>query len=241
MKIFLAILFLSFVAGPNGWSCSVSEDYRTPSSSDITCAAENILLVRLLGQIKPAEPMIPSLGRIRFVVIESLKGTINPKDNIDLEGFVSKSPGIIGNDSVPYQVTRRSSSGMCQPYDYHENGLFLLFLKSGSPYWAPFAALNEEVSGSDDPWVAWVKAEIKSTFGKPCNPFGGVSSIFNQGFSDLIDGRYDDAERKFKIVLDLDPNHSEAKKMIDRLSSLKSKPAQQGAQPDAGTGRKLTP
>ena len=29
-----------------------------------------------------------------------------------------------------------------------------------TPYWAPLAAVNEQVRGGQDPWVAWVRRQL---------------------------------------------------------------------------------
>jgi hypothetical protein len=55
-------------------------------------------------------------------------------------------------------VGREPGCGGCFARRYREGKEYLLLLKGGTPYWAPLAPTNEEISGGEDPWVAWVRA-----------------------------------------------------------------------------------
>lgn len=98
-------------------------------------------------------------GVVKFEIREVLKG--------QLEASVLALPGSTDhydgrNDAPPpYKFVREGGRhGDCFAYDYKLGTEFLLFLKKGSPHWAPLAAVNEEVSGPDDPWVWWVKGYL---------------------------------------------------------------------------------
>jgi hypothetical protein len=63
---------------------------------------------------------------------------------------------------VPYDWVRSSgTSGSCFAFDYREGAEYLLFLRSIggvlTPYWAPLAPTNEQVTGPEDPWVIWTR------------------------------------------------------------------------------------
>ncbi len=95
-------------------------------------------------------------GVVVFAVQEALKGGVEDSV-VTLRGSVDRYFG--ANDAKPpYEFVRPGGRrGSCFAEDYRIGAEYLVFLKGGTAYWAPLAAVNEEVSGPDDPWVWWVK------------------------------------------------------------------------------------
>jgi hypothetical protein len=100
---------------------------------------------------------------IEFELIEVIKGAEVPQ--------VVRVPGsLVSSDDfneqpVPYTFVRRGGrAGNCFAFGYRAGGEYLLFLRQGeeglTPYWAPLAAINEQIRGSQDPWVVWVKRQV---------------------------------------------------------------------------------
>lgn len=224
MKHILAIYLFCLVVLPESKCCSVTSDYISPSASDITCEAEQIVLVKMLGHNvgKQSQDDPFGFGKIQFSILETLKGNLNPGKIIEITGYPTKSTGVVVDTAVPYHASRRQSGGTCQPYDYHENGLFLLFLKDQSPYWAAFAATNEEVSGPDDPWVIWAKEYLIQNDGKPCEPWGSPNSLYTKGLGAFIDGDFDKATLLWEKAFELDPDNLEVQRGLKILEKKKS-------------------
>lgn len=101
---------------------------------------------------------------VTFGVLEVLKGT-PPATVVAFEGRLTD--GDDPNDRpVPYDWVRPGGrSGRCFAYVYKKGGEYLLFLRTRkgelTPYWATMAATNEELSGRDDKWLAWVRVHLK--------------------------------------------------------------------------------
>jgi hypothetical protein len=66
---------------------------------------------------------------------------------------------------------------------------------------------------------------------------------YRQGLDSYINGNHRKAKKLFRRSLKADPGNKEAQRGLERLANegKKKKLAEQGAEPDAGTGRKLTP
>ncbi|MFL5607097.1 MAG: phosphatase PAP2 family protein, partial [Gemmatimonadaceae bacterium] len=68
---------------------------------------------------------------------------------------------------VPYTMVRMAGQrGDCYARQYRRGAEYLLLLrhvdaKTLTPYWIPLAPLNEQVRGSDDAWVTWVRARAR--------------------------------------------------------------------------------
>ncbi|MGH7319578.1 MAG: hypothetical protein ACRELA_08130 [Candidatus Rokuibacteriota bacterium] len=103
-------------------------------------------------------------GNVDLRVLEALKGSLT-QPVISVEGRL-RDYQARGETSLPYRqlnCARAGGCGGCFARDYRRGRQYLLLLKSGTPYWAPLAATNEEVSGESDPWVQWVKAHLAKT------------------------------------------------------------------------------
>jgi len=119
------------------------------------------LIVR--ARAVPAPPDVRgSAGTVHLRVLEVLRGTpAGPALTVPGElAAYRPDPG----RRPPYReidcVGREPGCGGCFARRYREGGEYLLLLKGGTPYWAPLAPTNEEISGREDPWVAWVRARM---------------------------------------------------------------------------------
>ena len=102
-------------------------------------------------------------GLIEFEVVGVLKGPI-------LSGPVRIPGTLVHRDDfndrgIPFTFVRPGGrGGNCFAFGYRQGAEYLLFLRPGketlAPYWAPLAAVNEQVRGSQDPWVAWVRGQL---------------------------------------------------------------------------------
>lgn len=101
---------------------------------------------------------------VEFRVEEVLKGEDFPQRLI-FNGSISERDDY--NDRpVPYDFVRLDGrGGMCFAYEYRQGAQYLLLLKKQkgtlTPYWIPFAPANEQLRSADDPWVVWVKGQLK--------------------------------------------------------------------------------
>ena len=101
-------------------------------------------------------------GTIHLEVLETLKGAWTGSP-LSVEGRLNDYPARTARP-VPYDLldcSRAAGCGGCFAYDYKEGAEYLLFLKEANPYWAPLSPTNEEVSGSDDPWVVWIRGALQ--------------------------------------------------------------------------------
>lgn len=132
-------------------ACSPS---HVETASEITDRAEVILLVKV------PEEKIEQVSRIEMSVLEVIKGDFKNK-TVAVQGQTAHYKG--ANDvPPPYDFVRPGGRlGDCFAADYKAGGQFLLFLRNGEVHWSPLAATNEEVSGTTDPWVLWVKKRQK--------------------------------------------------------------------------------
>jgi hypothetical protein len=96
-------------------------------------------------------------------VIEVLKGR-RVTGSFAIRGYLDQRDDFNDHPS-PYKYARPGSrGGPCHAYNYKRGAEYLLFLRNQhdvlTPYWAPSAAINEQVRSTDDPWIAWVRARI---------------------------------------------------------------------------------
>jgi hypothetical protein len=107
---------------------------------------------------------------IRFTVLETLRGTV-PDEGLALVGT------LVDRDDfnplpVPYQMVRMAGQrGDCFASEYREDGEYLLLLREGwyglTTRWAALAPLNEQLRGSNDPWLDCVRARLARTASSP--------------------------------------------------------------------------
>jgi len=114
-------------------------------------------------------------SNIRFSVEEVLKGQYE-KSTLSLPGFLTDLDEWNRQDP-PYTFPRPSAAGgSCFTHGYRKGAQFLLMLKkwdgsmseiTGRPLdgytitWYPLGPVNEQLRSSDDPWVQWVREQVK--------------------------------------------------------------------------------
>ena len=116
----------------------------------------------------PADPRVHTTGVpdsvVRFKVVDVLKGQDVP-DQLTLNGYLSDKDDF--NDvPMPYNFVRPNGrSGSCFANTYRQGADFLLLLKrSGRSFtvnWSALAPVNEQLKSADDPWLTWVRGEVK--------------------------------------------------------------------------------
>jgi hypothetical protein len=104
-------------------------------------------------------------GLIAFDVIEVLKGP-NMQVVVAIPGKLVERDDY-NDQRVPYNFVRREGrSGSCYARTYRQGAEYLLFLrpvgKVMTPYWAPLAPINEQVRSAQDPWVVWVRNQLRA-------------------------------------------------------------------------------
>ncbi len=101
---------------------------------------------------------------IQFVVLEVLKGD-SARTRISVPGETTRRDDF-NNGTVPYRMVRQGGRmGNCVATSYKLGAEYLLLLKTKNdvlnPYWAALAPLNEQITGSDDAWVTWVREQME--------------------------------------------------------------------------------
>jgi hypothetical protein len=150
-------------------ACKVT---HVASAKEIVALAEEIVRVRAVSYSPPASPEPGRSGAITMEIVQVLKGSL-PMKPFAVDGRVDHYDG--ANDrTAPYDLVRPGGRhGNCHADDYKLGAEYLLFLRGPTPYWAPLAATNEEISGDNDPWLVWVKRQVKgSEAGRPTKSIG---------------------------------------------------------------------
>ena len=163
--------------------CSVTElrantgyRYRTERIREFVDSATLIVRAVAIGiDSAGASPATPPQVRvyefpIRFRVVETLRGPVLD-DRLVLPGILVDRDDFNPNP-VPYTIVRPSGQrGDCAEKDYRAGAEYLFILRpsrvdgSLTPYWRSLAPFNEQVRGADDPWVEWVRAQVRSQSG----------------------------------------------------------------------------
>ena len=97
---------------------------------------------------------------VEFQVVEVIKGHF-PAASINLNGYLTDRDDY-NDGQVPLTFVRSDGrSGSCFANSYRQGGYFLLILKDRGgkldANWAALAPINEQITGSEDPWLAWVR------------------------------------------------------------------------------------
>ena len=151
LRLIGTLSFIPLIFGSDGRACAVP---HVATASEITEGADTILLVKVPNvEIQQVSP-------IEMTILEVLKGDFRRK-TVTVQGQTACYHG--PNDHpVPYDFVRLGGRfGDCFAEDYKAGGHFLLFLRDSDVHWSPLAATNEEVSGPKDPWVVWVKHQLR--------------------------------------------------------------------------------
>jgi hypothetical protein len=95
-------------------------------------------------------------------VLEVLKGSLRAS-TVAIRGKLVTQDDY-NDQAPPYTFVRRGGrSGNCFAYTYRRGAEYLLLLRNTNdvltPYWAPHAPVNEQVSSKNDQWIEWVRQQ----------------------------------------------------------------------------------
>jgi hypothetical protein len=103
-------------------------------------------------------------SRVRFKAIESLRGV---GSDVILPGYLSDTDDF-NEQPTPYTFVRPNGRhGSCFANTYRAGGQFLLFLKKTptgeqTVNWYALAPVNEKIHPISDPWLTWVRDQVKA-------------------------------------------------------------------------------
>jgi hypothetical protein len=157
-----------------------------PSTKAMVSRAEMIVRAAAVKYVKAPVGDLRQLNQpddaaIEFRVKEILKGE-NVPSTIVLNGYLTERDDF--NDRpVPYDFVRPGGrGGSCSAYEYTQGAEFLLFLKEINGRltirWYALAPTNEQLHSADDPWIVWVKQQLKSPKIKEPAPSGNSLRSF---------------------------------------------------------------
>jgi hypothetical protein len=171
LRTCIATAFLVACAAP-AWPCSVVGPL--PSAQDLVSRAEVVVRVRaerLADLPGRAGLMAGRPTQVRFVVLDVLKGHL-PTRTIEFNGALVERDD--RNDHpVPYNFIRPGGrGGNCFALEYRSGAEYLLLLARGkhpsfaqpddlTPYWSPLGPTNEQLFGASDPWLSWVRQQLR--------------------------------------------------------------------------------
>ena len=100
---------------------------------------------------------------VAFRVTEAIAGAEPLASELLFSGYL-RDEDDFNLGTVPYATVRPAGQrGSCYAHTYRLEATYLFLLSRRNehltPYWAPLAPVNEQVRGTDDPWVTWVRAE----------------------------------------------------------------------------------
>lgn len=165
-KVLILALFLIGISSaltPTAHACQTAS---TPFPEYLVVDADVIVRARADAyRVAPSKPNQPEWEegelrtKIEFTVLEVLKGT--PPSPLILSGILTEKDDF--NDRPPpYDFVRPGGRrGNCWAYEYRKGAEYLIFLKHlNGRYtvnWLALGATNEQLRGSTDPWLLWVK------------------------------------------------------------------------------------
>jgi hypothetical protein len=138
----------------------------------IVRGSEVVVRAVAVGSSTPGRTLKPwDSDRLAFAVKEVLKGSDVP-DTLLIHGIVTDQNDF-QDGPVPYVTHRSRVSGggacMTRFYKLGAEYLFLLSRRRGepaaqlTPYWQLLAPTNEQLRGPDDPWLKWVRLQLRLT------------------------------------------------------------------------------
>ena len=171
LRISLIVALAIGCSASPGIACSVT-GIATPA--ELLRGAEVIVRARaerLSDQPGQGGTWADRRAQVLFTILEVLKGP-------PMASTIEFNGGLGGRDdpndhAVPYTFVRPGGrSGNCFALGYRQGGEYLLMLAREphvayaqgnrlTPYWAPLAATNEQLFGQDDPWLAWVRKQLR--------------------------------------------------------------------------------
>jgi hypothetical protein len=164
----IAVLVSIFGCARTARPCDVISMGRPQTAEDYVHSADVIVRVIAKSYVStPAGPSYTPQGeptpRVAFAVVEVLKGG-GVGAELTLPAFLSDRDDF-NSGSVPYAIARPASHGPCYADWYRAEGEFLLLLRKAptgfSVRWSALAPLNEQLRGEADPWLTWVRNQLK--------------------------------------------------------------------------------
>jgi hypothetical protein len=164
MIVFVAVI----ISATDMYPCEIPQ--KEVSSMEMVKQADAIVRVNAVEYaIAPQDPNVFTNGEpdsmIRFKVLEVIRGRMSreltlPGYLVDEDDFNLRQP--------PYNVVRPNGlSGSCFANSYRSGGQFLLLLKKKQPVgytvnWYPLGPVNEQLHSANDPWLLWVRGQVKT-------------------------------------------------------------------------------
>lgn len=163
-RVLGANALLVFVAAP-AQPCTI---VRPISPSEMVRSADVIVRAIAVEYAIPANSGLFTTGVpdsvVRFNVVEVLKGETVPEEVV-LHGYLTARDDF-NDQKPPYTFVRPGGrAGSCFANSYRRGAEFLLMLQgSGTSFtvnWYALGPVNEQLRSSDDPWLVWVRQEVK--------------------------------------------------------------------------------
>lgn len=164
--VVIAGLF-TFLSATASYSCEIP---RPVSSTEMVRESDAIVLATAESYAVPPKDsrswngFIPD-SRIRFKIVETIRGKLSA-DHLVLPGILVQADDF--NDrSSPYDLVRpEGRHGNCFAVSYRAGGQFLLMLKKKrdgelTVYWYALGPINEQLHSLNDPWLLWVRKQVK--------------------------------------------------------------------------------
>ena len=144
---------------------------RTLEPRVMVARADLILRVTAIPEASPMP------NTVLFSVQEVVKGRYE-KRTISLQGSLTDHDEW-NRQAPPYRSARATADASCFTNSYRKGGQFLLILKKSVPKpstvvaersydgytiaWSSGAAVNEQLHSAEDPWVQWVRQQVKGS------------------------------------------------------------------------------
>jgi hypothetical protein len=172
IAIFSAFLVsANLVSAPSSLACSPR---KVSTPQELVSGADGIYHVRSSNEI-PGPPSSSHMPRpqpnaqVTFRVLSVIKGARRTMFLIPADFVPEADPN---DHPVPYNFVRPGGRrGNCYAVTFKQGQEYLLFLKGGTPYWSPLAPTTEQVAGTTDPWLIWVRRELAKQTERPNNSF----------------------------------------------------------------------
>jgi hypothetical protein len=147
-------------------------------------------------------------SKIRFHILEVIRGQ-GLTSEIMLPGFLSNHDDF-NDHAPPYEFVRPNGrAGSCYANTYRRDAQFLLVLKKGTDgeytvNWYALGPVNEQLRSEDDPWLLWVRQEVRRDVPPTSDPTALVRELGT--FRDAMpagvpsNGRFPAIEERRKAV-----------------------------------------
>ena len=169
MMYSLAVLAMATLTSPS--LCSVGELRRSPGYQwtverirEVVDSAQLIVRAKAVARDRASvrNRELGPVSRIRFEILDVYRG--DRPQQLGLRGDTASTDDY-NELPVPYRLVRRAGQrGDCFASEYKLGAEYLLLLRHDrgelTTRWWPLAPLNEQVRGSDDPWVLWVRRQM---------------------------------------------------------------------------------